>query len=406
MTLKVQYQDADGGYVQWTRAKDPNKPPDELIPNDAPTWTVLTDSEHDDDWTLAVGPVTAAADTPFPKRKSVQECTEANALGDMNKARKIATWATKATRHMMRKGAFNAVFPLTDENNTDEAPANFHDKDHAPGYLTGEVSPKYLYDIAEDMFMDLAVEKVWAGTIRRDIVATLPRDPLVQLLSRFYGTITAQGGVCSMISAVTAGMASMASYPIEYDAEHYTDLIIATHGADHSFVVISYGNSPWIVADPWVAEPYIIPLEENYFDEAGIKTYQHICFGKRFKTPFGIPLMQGPWKREALDSAAIEGLDLTKAMLTAAESNTNALVAPDDTVKHKGAYMKWNEKYQCWEPRNVKTSSGTNFHTNHVWQHQTNHGTYNGKDLTKWNAFRPDNPPLLKANTWGNSVQM
>lgn len=406
MTLKVKYQDTDGEDLEWTRAEDDTAADADKVPNTPPPWTVLTDSAHDDDWTLAVGPVVNVDDTPFPARKTVEECETANAVGDMNKAKEIAAWATKATRNMLTQGAFNAVFPLHPDDNPDDAPANFHDADHAPSYLTGEVSPKHLYDISEDMFMDLSVEKLWAGAIVREIVSTLPRDPLVQLLARFYGTVTARGGVCSMMSAVTAAMASLTAYPVEFDGANYTELLICSHGADHSFVVVGYGNSPWIVADPWVAEPYIIPLEDNYFNQDGIKLYQHVCIGKRFTVPFGIPIVQGPWDREALDSDVIEGLDLTKEMLVAAEGDNNALVAPNNSFKHRGAYMGWNADHSSWGALNIRTTSGKNFHTNHVWQHQTNHGSYDPEDLTVWEEFRGNNRPLLKANAWGDDVDM
>lgn len=402
MTIKVKYRDENDDDVEWTRADDDTLNPEEQAPNPAPPWTVLIDTEQENNWILAVGPVTKAEDTAFPARNTVQQCTEANALGDMAKAKAVATWATKATRYMLSKGAFNAVFPLHDDDNPDDAPANFGDENHAPSYLTGTVSPKYLYDIAENMYMDLSVEKLVSGGFIRSVVNTLPRDPLVQLLSRFYGTATAGGGVCSMMSSVVTAMASKAAYPVEYDGVNCTEVMICTHGADHSFAVIAYGNSPWIVADPWVAEPYIIPLEDNYFKENGIEIYQHICFGKRFETAFGIPIVQGAWNRGALDSDAIEGLDLTKQMLVDAENNNNARVAPGNDVKYTNDYMAWSDDHQSWSPLNITTTSGTKFHTNHVWQHQTNHGCYDPEDLSDWEAFRPDNPPLLKANAWGS----
>ena len=404
MALSLKHMNEDGQEVDWQLAKDPAADPENQQPNDPPTWSVLTDSDHDDQWVLASGPVVTGVP---PDRPTMSDAAQtAGSMADFYNAFSVAIYAVKATRYVLKRGALNAVFPLEPDLNPDDAPANFFDPDTPPRYVCGDISPKYLYDISEGLFNELYLEKVRGGGFVREVVNALPRDPLVGILARYYGAMTVSGGVCSMISAVVAGLASLNAYPVEYTGEpnDYTEILVCYHGADHSFCVIGYRDSPWIVADPWVAEPYVLPWEENYFDRAGVQSYQSICVRHRFGIPWGVPILAGAYNRAALDAAEpIQNFPLTRDLIVAAENSVGARNEPDAHVRRAPPHMVWRENR--WEQnRNIAIAGNRNFHTDHVWQHHTNHNTLNPEDLAPYGDFRRDNKPVVKANQWGNNA--
>lgn len=405
MALSLKHTNEQGEEIDWQLAKDPNADPKDQVPNDPPPWSVLTDSDLDDSWILASGPVTQGA--PDNRATMAEAAQTAGSMADFYRAFYIAIYAVKATRIVLSRGALNAVFPLDPELNPDDAPANYWDPDRSPRYVCGSVSPKYLYDISEGLFNDLYQVKITGGGMVRQVVNQLPRDPLIGIMARYYGAMTVGGGVCSMISAVTAGLATMAAYPVIFnpdDPNDYTEILVCYHGADHSFCVVGYRGSPWIVADPWVGEPFIVPWEENFFDREGVQVYQRICVRHRLPIPWNVEILAAAYNRGALDSAqVIQNFPLTRDIITRAENSTGARNVPGDAVKRDPPHMRWEGNH--WkEDRTITIAGRRNFHTDHVWQHPTNHNVFNPRNLGAYQEFRTHNKPVVKANQWGRDA--
>ena len=404
MALSLKHMDDGGGEIQWQAAKDPNADPEAQEPNDAPPWTVLTDSDHGDDWFLASAPVQEGVPPDRPTMAEAARTT--GSMADFYRAFSIAIYAVKATRYLLTRGALNAVFPLEPELNPDNAPANYRDPNRPPRYVCGNLSPKYLYDISEGLFQDLYKEKIYAGGMVRALANQLPRDPLVGIMSRYYGTMTIGGGVCSMVSSVVAGMATLSAFPVRYtpDNNDFTEILVCLHSADHSFCVIGYRESPWIVADPWVGEPFILPWEENYFDQAGVENYQRIIVRHRLRIPWGVEILEAAYNRQALTTTqVIQNFPLTRALIEQAENSVGARNAPTDDVKADPPHMVWAEN-QWVKNENIAIAGGRNFHTDKVWQHLSNHQSYNADSLADYRNFRAHNRPVTKANQWGRDA--
>ena len=404
MALSVHhFNSSDEEIVGWTPLRTPDPAPtkeEDCIPNDQPEWSSLHDTVVDGGWVVAASKIKAGP--------PVDKSTNPSSGNDYKKAVEMATYAIKATRYLMKEGAYNARFPMHSSSNPVDDVANYADPSHPPRYVS-DFSPKYQYDRAEDLFNELASEHIFAGSLVRSQIGSVPLDPLSQIMARSHATLLCRGGVCSMMSAATVAMISLQSYPIAYKGSHdYTEVCVCSHSADHSFCIVSYGGSPWIVADPWVGEPYAIPLADNYFDRAGIQQYQRILFARRCKTPWGIELMKAYYDETVLDKENPEQITnflLTPAKVKAAETKIGVRQIISDDYKIEQDGMTYSG-----EERNAHEKK---IHTDHVWCHQTNHGSFketyedepHSECLQRFKEdVRETQSPILRANQWGQNA--
>ena len=338
---------------------------------------------------------------PRPKLEDLEKSKHGSllrtAVGDLFLTARIAKHVIKQARRMLPGGALNAAYMLDETQVPQSGPPDYSDPDHAIGLVCGNVAPALLYEKQSHL-------KTMA-TIKDDCF--LP--PFDQLLAEFYATMHIQAGVCDMISSVVAAVTSMSVTPEVFNTDKYTSLLRVSHEDGHSFCLLSYGRSPWIVMDPWCGEPYACAIEENRFDEDGIQAYTQIDFYKRFETPFGIPLLE-KWDADHLDSQPVEGLGLTAKLLKAATTDAdgiqsgsadeNDMLVPGQTV------MKWDDKYG-WVKNALaryRTPFGErSFHLlQDVWCEQSNHQKIS--DSAAYAEHFKRTRPVLLGHQWGDNV--
>jgi|GEM_PF-2465513 len=334
---------------------------------------------------------TNLADADNPKRR---------AFHDLEIARQIATHAITEVRRFLPLGALNAVYPIDPMLVADDAPANFRDPDRPPEYLCEGAAPAFLFLQAEMLWLGMACPgDVWLS-------------PFEQLLANYYRTVYIGGGVCSMMASVSAAIVSMSTVDIEQSPDRHTKILICSHEKDHSFAMVQYGESPWVVVDPWVAEPYAVAIEENVFEANGkgkknkLKAFSQIDIYKRFSDPFGIPLMSG-WKDDHLDSKPVPGLRLTKDAIVRSIREVNMIQGgirqPAEMLIGDAVFWSTDKKrwYQNSDAKYMLSGRAQDFHLPHMWQEPSNHKL----SLTaEWEKYRQACPPVVKSNEWGLNV--
>lgn len=315
------------------------------------------------------------------------------AAGDLFITTRIAQHVVRQVRRVLPKGALNAVYMLAPNGIEEGQPADYEREDAPLGYVCGRTSPAHLNFKHLNAFT--------TGACRGDHWCSL----FDQLLVDFYATLHVQSGVCNMVSAVAMGIASLSATPGAFDPAKPLTILRVSHVGKHSFCLLSYGQSPWIVVDPWCAEVYTCPVEHNAFGPEGIRAYTQIDFFKRFDHPFGIPLLR-KWEDGHLDAPAVAGLGFTAADLRAAVRQADALrvANEDDMVLGGGDVMRWDGS--GWEEnRALHYDNGMGrewmFHMNqHVWQEQTN---LNKKGAAYAEHFSK-HPPVVMGHHWGENV--
>lgn len=439
MAIRVSYQtggkevefdpkkEVADAHEEWMRG-------DRAVPFDAPTAT-------EPDWSIVYNgdtpliAVSKAYKCAIPKRPKMDDVgKEANlvALGDMQLTYAAAYHALRQARFILRQGPVNNIMPAEIEAETPRP-----DRRHRPSYICEPLSPDFLFQTGEDLERGL----IYDGSVHL--------GQFTALLARFYRGVRTGAGVCSTISAVTTGLLTT-NFPelrafeldrsgdssnIEYvkqtlqhsgnsDSGRAPRLCIlnVSHGGDHSFCLVSFGNSPWFVCDPWPAEPYIIPLERNYFHEKGIKSWQVIEVFGPCEDPFGLPLMRA-WDENAVrgEGAAIPGLTLKPPRIEHALALYSRMMVPEGTNMARREPFLWHAKGKCWvkdveAPRTRGPGEFKDdllFHEAHPWQHSSNHILSNTRDKDRkivpekekaWLQYKSRNPPAAGPHDWGSGV--
>jgi hypothetical protein len=209
-------------------------------------------------------------DGPQLKNLPVDLSERAREGFDYEYAVHLATHAVRRTRQLLKNGCFN---------NTKAS------REFVSGARAGGLNKQL-----DEMFTQLQYDKSNADD-------WVPLDPLTQLAARVHATIAVEGGVCSALSAVVAAdIAANALTLLNEDGsvDKHATLQVLSHDADHSFVVVRFGDSPWIVADPWPADSYAVPWEECYFPRRGVLKYLEIRVKWRvnddMSKPFGVAI--------------------------------------------------------------------------------------------------------------------
>ncbi len=250
-------------------------------------------------------------------------------------AMNLAKWAVLEARHVLPHGCFNNMVDLASGKR---------------GYLTpegGRVSPRHLKDRAERM---------------ADFFLGDDFNFVQQLAGRYHAARETGGGVCSLVSHVTMGLVTKEAAP-------GTTACIVWDQADHSFVVLYHGNSPWIVADPWVHDPWIIPWDDCYFKQPGQ------CWQIDVKKKAGVPF----------------GVEFPDETLIAAKKAGN--VGEDVPRLYK---LKEDEDPPA---SNERTSKARMYHMDHAWFHVTNIGD---AAEPKWSGAGWE--PIATALQWGDAA--
>jgi hypothetical protein len=170
----------------------------------------------------------------------------------------IASRAVRYVRSQLPRGAFNNQMNIRGQYK----------------YLTNNVAPKWLAARAETMYVSLAYR------------GEQPRDTVTQMAARSLATLTVGGGVCSLMTYVTAGYLTTI-------AKRGTKIVAVFDSSfDHEYVVLYYGTSPYVVADPWVGTSYVCLWDHCYFppDDASVHTRMEI--GETLDVPYGVPFTE------------------------------------------------------------------------------------------------------------------
>ncbi len=209
---------------------------------------------------------------------------------DVDYTMNIAAEAVRYVRSQLPKGAFNNQMKIRGRYQ----------------YLTNNVSPKWLAARAETMYASLAFKE------------DQPKDTATQMAARSLATRTVGGGVCSLMTYVTAGYLTTV-------AKRGTKIVTVFDGSfDHEYVVLFYGTSPYVVADPWVGTSYACLWDHCYFPPKDVSVHTRMEVGETLTVPYGIEfakhdvenakraaninLLASPPKRETLDVGS-QGLD-------------------------------------------------------------------------------------------------
>jgi hypothetical protein len=173
---------------------------------------------------------------------------------DTQYAKLMARDAVRYARFTLTKGAFNNQMRINNKNQ----------------YLTDNVSPRWLAARAETLFTALAYPNDNA------------KDFVTQMAARSLATLTVGGGVCSLMAYVTAGF-------LTTSAKDDTKIAVVFDGNfDHEYVVVCYGESPWVVADPWVGTTYSCLWEHCYFPQDAVTVTTDIEICRKVSVPFGV----------------------------------------------------------------------------------------------------------------------
>jgi len=173
---------------------------------------------------------------------------------DVEYTKDIAAQAVRYVRSQLPRGAFNNQMNIRGQYQ----------------YLTNGVSPKWLAARAETMYAALATK------------GDQLRDTVTQLAARSLATLTVGGGVCSLMTYVTAGYLTTI-------AKRGTKIVTVFDGSfDHEYVVLFYGTSPYVVADPWVGTSYVCLWSHCLFPPDHVSAHTRMEIGETLRIPFGV----------------------------------------------------------------------------------------------------------------------
>jgi hypothetical protein len=186
----------------------------------------------------------------------------------------MAWSAVRRARKLLPKGAFNNRAGLPKK------------------ILREEQYPKW-----QNLFIDMNVGELIG--IGANIVANqrgIPPEEDFVLQHAILARVTAAvgGAVCSKIATLTLGILTATALPGTRVAQVW-------HNSDHEFLLVGYGNSPWIVADPWPHNSYITPLSHNLFRDDNIERHNRVTIHKKCREPFGV-IFRDPVVEKALES--------------------------------------------------------------------------------------------------------
>jgi hypothetical protein len=176
----------------------------------------------------------------------------------------MAYYAVRSAREMLPLGPLN------------------NREDLHPDILRRERYPRWI-----DTLIDLQMEAFVANG--NDIVQHRRRIPpgedfVLQQACLAHAVWRYGGGVCSKIAALTLGI-------LTKEAEPGTRLAQVYHQLNHEFVLVAYGDSPWIVADPWTHNSYVIPLDYCSFgEEDEITRHMFVTVHRKSRHMFGVTL--------------------------------------------------------------------------------------------------------------------
>lgn len=166
----------------------------------------------------------------------------------------IAAQAVRYVRSQLPRGAFNNQMKIRGQYK----------------YLTNNVAPKWLAARAETMYASLAYR------------GEEPRDTATQMAARSLATLSVGGGVCSLMTYVTAGYLTTI-------AKRGTKIVTVFDSSfDHEYVVLYYGTSPYVVADPWVGTSYACLWDDCYFPPNDVSANTRMEIGETLIAPFGV----------------------------------------------------------------------------------------------------------------------
>jgi len=176
---------------------------------------------------------------------------------DVDYTLSIAARAVRYVRKMLPFGAFNNQMLINGEYR----------------YLTNNVAPKWLAARAETMYVALAYR------------GEQPRDTVTQMAARSLATLTVKGGVCSLMTYVTAG------YLTTIARQGTTIVTVFDKRFDHEYVVLCYGESPYVVADPWVGKSYVCLWDDCSFPSNHVSVYTRMEIEEPLRVPYGVEFL-------------------------------------------------------------------------------------------------------------------
>jgi hypothetical protein len=193
--------------------------------------------------------VSGPVEGPPPRRKE-----ETSKGPDVDYTMAIAARAVRYVRKMLPFGAFNNQMLINGEYK----------------YLTQNVAPKWLAARAETMYVSLAYRE------------EQPRDTVTQMAARSLATRTVKGGVCSLMTYVTAGYLTTI-------ARQGTKIVtVFDKQFDHEYVVLYYGTSPYVVADPWVGKSYVCLWGDCSFPPDHVSVHTLMEIEETLSAPYGV----------------------------------------------------------------------------------------------------------------------
>ncbi len=377
-----------------------------------PYGTLLHDDENDQPLLQFYG-TTVRKIEERPKFSDIAKKKDWRAIGDAQVTATIVESAIRRTRFLMKRGTLNHLLPREDVLNPEHSPPIYDDPTHRPGYLCEPLSPAYLDSIGNSIHAKFC--NTWRGA---DL------GQFASLIGRYYAGVRLQAGVCSNMSAVAIAMLTMDApvegqfgkpkKPFVFNENETLSIIDLSHSGEHSFCLASYGQSPWFVCDPWVAEPYVIPLEENYFPEEGITSWSEIRVHRRLEHPFGLPSM-ALWdnshgdKKHNVENFPVDNLvirQVEKYLVDSVKIDFDIDMVPNDAFQDRGANANAFRKYGAHEDA-VSRRIAHRFHTDHVWVQPSNHKLSDPElDQEEWLKYRKEHPPVVRGNEWGDKVDM
>ncbi len=404
---RIEHQKADGTPSNWAPSWD--------LGNQGPAKTVVYDGNDEvllEYFRHANGPGHAddKGDLPeTPKLADLDQPQNALARAHIPTAARIAQWATTEARRRLPLGPINQAFHF--EGDDPKGP---------PSYVMGNASPGYYENLYELLHLGLTTNE--DGML----------SGFEKLLANFFATISVGAGVCANISALTAGLATLTAMPTWQVEGMTTTILRCSHNDGHSFAAVAYGRSPFIVADPWIAEPRLMFLEENCFGPEGIKTFEKIVVHRRLDTPFGIPLM-AVWNNVTDPQEPpppVNNLKITPAMVRLQLDEWKYLPAPGkvkDMRKDKTVEL-FAVKYGGWRANpaakraapGFSASAGKPFHGNECLTTQETEKMRKRKYLVVWEQVSNDpgvehywrdcdpkkfERPLHTVDEWGDNAK-
>mgnify|MGYP006438591215 CR=1 FL=1 len=138
------------------------------------------------------------------------------------------------------------------------------------GFLTDKLSPKFLMGKIDEM-----KQVLYGQGPNKD-------NPLRKFASHSFSARTVGGGVCNLIASIVAGRLST-------QAKAGTKFcVVLDEDCEHEYLVVSFGNSPWIVCDPWVQQVYCCKWEDNVFSPKSVTKYWEFSLEETLSVPFGV----------------------------------------------------------------------------------------------------------------------